>query len=121
LGRLVEQLGSDTFADREKAAQALQEIGPPALPALRNALANRDAETRRRAGDLIRAIEKQAEAARLLAPTRVRLVFKDVPLPQAVAAVSQQTGLNVAFGTVNGFSQRRLNFDTGEGTYWEVF
>jgi hypothetical protein len=42
--RLIRQLGSDEFARREAASQALLGIGEPALPALYEAAHSRDAE-----------------------------------------------------------------------------
>src|SRR3954453_24249902 len=54
--RLVTQLGSDQFAEREAASRRLEAIGEPALPALRKATANQDPEVRRRAGQVIPAI-----------------------------------------------------------------
>lgn len=53
---LIKQLGDDEFAVREAASQELETLGEPALPALRKAKASDDAEVRRRAEQLIRAI-----------------------------------------------------------------
>jgi hypothetical protein len=47
--RLVRQLGSDRFEEREAASKALAAIGLPAFGALRDALGDEDAEIRRRA------------------------------------------------------------------------
>ena len=49
VAKLVAQLGSDRFEDREAACEALDALGPIALKALHSALANGDLETRRRA------------------------------------------------------------------------
>src|SRR5947209_4425555 len=54
--RLVTQLGSDEFAEREAASRRLEAIGAPALPALHQAAASQDPEVRRRAGQVIPAI-----------------------------------------------------------------
>ena len=44
--RLIRQLGSDSFAEREAASKALQDIGQPALGPLRKALSgNGDKES----------------------------------------------------------------------------
>jgi RNA polymerase sigma factor (sigma-70 family) len=54
---LVKQLGAPEFADREAATEALLEIGEPALAALRAAARDENPEVRRRAADLVKAIE----------------------------------------------------------------
>jgi hypothetical protein len=57
--RLVRQLGSDSFAEREAASEALERLGAGALAPLRQArAANHDAEARRRAARLIDVIEE---------------------------------------------------------------
>ena len=55
--RLVALLGSEEFAEREAATEALAEAGAEALPALRRALTSDDVEVRRRAADLVRVID----------------------------------------------------------------
>jgi WD40 repeat protein len=59
IARLVKQLGSDEFEKREAATRRLNEIGEPALDALRRAAAGADLEVNRRARDVIAAIEKR--------------------------------------------------------------
>ena len=56
--KLIDQLGSDNFGAREQASKQLDEIGVPALEALRQAAQSRDAETRRRAEELVQKIER---------------------------------------------------------------
>src|SRR5215207_1069359 len=60
--RLVNKLGSDDFNRREEATKRLKAIGEPALDALRRAEAGADAEARRRARDLVAAIESELYA-----------------------------------------------------------
>jgi hypothetical protein len=57
LDRLIEQLGSSKFRQRERASQALQTIGARAVPALRKAAEAADAEVRRRAQLLLAALD----------------------------------------------------------------
>lgn len=65
---LVEQLGSESFADRELAEQSLRQIGIPALALLLAARDdNPDAEVRRRAERLVPAIEAADHESRLQA------------------------------------------------------
>src|SRR5262245_24348539 len=51
--RLVQQLGSDHFNERETASQRLEAIGAPALQALQKAATNDDPEVRYRAKTLL--------------------------------------------------------------------
>src|SRR4051794_39018486 len=57
--RLIRQLGSDRYAQRESATQALDRLGGPALPALRKAAGSPDPEVRRRARRLVAAIARR--------------------------------------------------------------
>ena len=58
LKKLIHDLGADEFSVREKATQALSEIGRPALPALREALQqSTDAEVRQRARRVMDSIQ----------------------------------------------------------------
>jgi hypothetical protein len=60
--RLVKRLGSDSFEEREAASKALERVGEPALPALRQAIGSEDAEVRRRARDVLKATYARVEA-----------------------------------------------------------
>src|SRR5579885_1502601 len=60
--KLIEQMGSGTFAERESATRELDAIGVPALEALRKAVMSEDAEIKRRAQELLGKIEKRAES-----------------------------------------------------------
>src|SRR5262245_5993623 len=54
IDKLIQQLGSPKFSEREAASKALEAIGEPALDALREAAAkNKDIEIRRRAQRLV--------------------------------------------------------------------
>jgi hypothetical protein len=66
---LVTQLGSEQFAERERAAGRLEDIGFPALKFLRRAARSGDLETRRRAMRLIASITGRASQA--LATARI--------------------------------------------------
>ena len=66
IDHLVRQLGSATFAEREAAAKALEAIGTPALEALRKAASTSDdAEVRRRAGQLVKAVLRRSRPSSL--------------------------------------------------------
>jgi hypothetical protein len=58
VARLIRQLGSDSFAEREAASRRLAAVGEPALGPLREAGARSDdAEVRRRANRLVKRIQ----------------------------------------------------------------
>jgi WD40 repeat protein len=65
IDRLVRQLGSDNFAQREQATRRLREVGVPALDALRKAAGSDDYEVRRRARELLAALEQQLYGEKL--------------------------------------------------------
>ncbi len=118
---LVGQLGSPRFAERERATRELEALGPAALDALRRAAREGSLEVRRRAAALVRKIERRAETARFLAPTKLRLAFKDVPLYDAITETMLKTGLTIRLnGDAAALAQRRLTLDTGELPFWEA-
>jgi uncharacterized protein (TIGR03067 family) len=65
IDRLIKQLGSPSFPEREEASRRLEALGDKALPALQKAArAAKDAEVRRRAGNIVevalsRAVDSQ--------------------------------------------------------------
>src|SRR5262249_54503216 len=66
IDRLISQLGSDKFREREAAMKALDAVGEPALDALTRAAATSPSpEMRRRAKQLIEAIEQRRELGSL--------------------------------------------------------
>jgi HEAT repeat protein len=76
LDRLVEQLGSDEFKQREEASAKLVKLGLVALPALRRAKVSDDAEVRRRATDGVDQVLKQYRPGLPLAAVRKLLQFQ---------------------------------------------
>jgi hypothetical protein len=121
LRRLVDQLGSPSFNEREEASAALNAAGEPALTVLRDAAASDDAEIRRRAADLVRRIELRLETDHLMAPTKVKLSFKDKSVREAVAELSRQSRCPVALSDPAGkFKDRKLSLDDEEMTFWEA-
>ena len=88
---IVARLGAARFADREAAERALEALGRRALPALKDALDDKDAEVRTRAAALVGRIE----GALLTQASPVSFDFADVPLPDVVKAIGEQTGATV--------------------------
>ena len=69
---LIQQLGSEDYAAREKATEELRAIGKAAEEALRKAAESPDAEVQARARSLLREIEKPKEAEKPRDPVAPR-------------------------------------------------
>jgi hypothetical protein len=121
IDKLVEQLGSDTFADRETAAKALDAIGEPALEALRAAAKSSEPEVRKRAAHLAASIETRTENTNHLKPKMVHIVCKDAPVSEAIAQLNKQTGYNVIVNDpANKLKDTKITLDTGKVTFWKA-
>ncbi|MEO6808892.1 MAG: hypothetical protein ABI353_07245 [Isosphaeraceae bacterium] len=82
---LVKKLGADRYAEREHAADAIEALGPDALPALRLARAAHDAEVRSRVEVLLDKIEQ----AMLTRPTLVTIRPNGQPLARIVEEIAE--------------------------------
>lgn len=119
---LIQKLGSSNFAVRDKATMAIEAVGAPALPALRESLKSAaDLETRRRIEQLIRTIEDRQMAERLLKPTQVRLNVKNANAPDAVAEFAKKTGCPIHLSKEASASARLVTLDTGETIFWDAY
>ncbi len=88
---LIERLGASRYSEREDATKALEAAGRVALPALRESRKSADPEVRERVSLLIDKIE----ADWLVHPTMIRLDYRDRPLSEVVASLSDQTGISL--------------------------
>jgi hypothetical protein len=121
IGKLVDQLGSDSFADREQARRDLEAIGVPALKGLRRAETKGDLETARRVAELIRTIEEKKLTTELLTPKKVHLKLKDVPVLQAVEMLAKLSGYAVRVdGDRTLLTGKTVTLDTGLVPFWEA-
>jgi hypothetical protein len=121
IGKLVDQLGSDSFAEREQARRDLEAIGVPALKGLRRAETKGDLETARRVAELIRTIEEKKLTTELLTPKKVHLRLKDVPVLQAVEMLAKLSGYAVRVdGDRTLLTGKTVTLDTGLVTFWEA-
>jgi hypothetical protein len=119
---LIAQLGSKSFVERERATRTLDLVGPAALERLRKVADSTSAEVRRRAGDLVRRIERRVLAARILTPARIRLSYQEVPVPDAVTDLMKRTGFPMRLeGDLTRLASRRLTLHTEEMPFWEAF
>lgn len=122
IDKLIDQLGSGSFVEREKASKQLADIGLPALEALRKAAKSEDAEVRKRAEEILPRIERQADSVRILAPKRVHLTYKDTPLGEAVDDFQKKSGYGIQLhDPEEKLKQRRITLETGETSFWRAF
>src|SRR5262245_49238147 len=118
IARLITDLGSNQFAERDQATRVLDKLGAPALAALQEACRSQDLEVRRRAEELVRTITRRLETARLLEPKRVQLVFKDTPVSEAVEILARTTGFTIQYeGDKRPIQDRKITLDTGNTTF----
>ena len=121
VAKLLAQLGSERYQDREEAFKELDALGPTALEALRTAVTSRDEETRRRAVELVLLIEKRRECAQLTQPKMVHLAFTDTPVTQAVQDLARKTGFQIQIeGDQTKLANRKITLDTGEVPFWQA-
>ena len=120
--RLIQQLGSPVFAEREEAMKALDALGAAALDALKKAAKHPDAETRRRAEDLVGRIERRLESARVLAPSKHIIRYQDIPLLDAVNDIAKKGGLSITVhGDLAKLKNKTLTLDRAETEFWPAF
>lgn len=119
ISKLIEQLGADSFADREAASKALDKIGTPALEAVQKATKSADAEVRKRAAELAGRIGRRAASEATLAPKMVRLEFKDTPVKEAVKALAEKSGYDIVLSDPEDkLKDKKVTLDTGKVTFW---
>jgi hypothetical protein len=118
IAQLIRQLGSDKYADRDKATRELDNLGPAALPQLRQAQKDGDAETRKRAKLLVSRIQDRLLAQELLTAKKVHLKVKDAAAADVVAELSRQSGYPIQI--VGSAPTGKVTLDTGETTFWDA-
>lgn len=111
---LIEQLGDTDFRRRDAATEQLQAAGQAALPALRKALNHADPEIRKRAAELIPAMETAA----LLAPRRVTLKAENKTLREVLDEITRQTGFKIDHWSNN--PGQAFKFDFAGTPFWEA-
>jgi hypothetical protein len=101
----LQRLADDALDVREAAASELGELGPDAVPLLRERLDALDAERKGRVQESIRRIEERQRLARVLPPLRrATLEAAEKPLRDVLEEISKQTGIpiDLSGGTFDG-------------------
>ena len=61
------------------------------------------------------------ETANLFAPKRLRLVYKNTPVADAVADFRRKSGYDIVLSDPDGkLKNRTVTLDTGEVTFWQA-
>jgi hypothetical protein len=121
LDDLVARLGSAKFKDRDAASVALEKHGAAALKALQAGARSADPEVRERASLLLRRIEAREEIARAIGGKKVRLVYDNTPVFDALLDFSAKAGVTIDVeGDRLEVRKRTITLNTGEATFWEA-
>ena len=106
----VKQLADKDAKTRTEAAQALEEVGPPALKVLDEAAKHPDAAVRRQ----VKQVQDRIAVAEAVAPRRLSLKFKDVPVAEAVKALARKAGVRLTYTPPAGAAEN-CHPGTGRG------
>ena len=118
---LIERLGSEHYADREAASAALEKLGAAALPALQAAARSENPEVRERASVLAVRLKRTVDSTSRLAPKRLKLDYKDIPLGTAINDLRARTGLPIVLdGTRVANPLRKISCETPDLPIWET-
>jgi hypothetical protein len=94
IDKLITDLADESAAVRESAQLALIASGPTAIPRLRQALTNQDAEVQKRASSALGDLEREQKLAAVM-PSRppVTLTLENASFAQALQEVGRRTGI----------------------------
>lgn len=117
----ISQLGSESFADREAAARALEATGPAAVPALEAATRSASPEVSRRATEILARLRRSTDSTTRIAPKAVRLSYKNAPLGTAVNDLKARTGLPIVLDlTQVADPTRSVTCEAADLPVWEA-
>ncbi|HUR53543.1 MAG TPA: hypothetical protein VMZ71_05410 [Gemmataceae bacterium] len=120
--KLVEQLGSEDYAEREAASKQLDELGAAAFDAIRAGCQSNDPEVASRARELASRIGRRIENEKFLAPSVVELAADETPLDTVLADLSKQTGYAVVVGGLKAdeLAAKKVTLKTGKVAFWDA-
>jgi hypothetical protein len=117
--RLVEQLGHRNWRVRERAERRLLVIARHALPRVRDAQGSRNSAIRRRAIELVPALE----TAILLAPRRVTFSVRNQPLQKVLEELKKASGYQIFHQSLMGpvgQGETKYTYDFVDVPFWDV-
>jgi hypothetical protein len=116
IDRLVGELRSPNYRNREAAGKALLSIGDRVLPQLKSLLkTERDQEAHRRLEMIVSSIENQ----RLITARKITFQAKDKTANEIVAEIEKQSGYALSYNGNNNPNQK-FNFDWKDVPFWEA-
>lgn len=117
VARLVTNLGSTSFAERDAAYSKLEKLGPACRPQLEAALKSPDAEVRLQAERLLRRLR----VAELWQPSLCDYQGHDHSVAEILAALEKATGNRMRAGDSFGkFNNGRLDLYARQKPFWEL-
>jgi hypothetical protein len=119
--RFVEQLGSDSYPEREAATAALEKLGPIARSALEQAVQHANPEVGKRAVKLLAILQHKADAANRLTVKSVKLSYRGTSLGTAVNDLKARTGIPLWLDPTRVADPlRKVTCETGDLPPWEA-
>lgn len=117
VARLIRDLGSPAFEDRQRANEELAGLGAASREQLKVAANSEDAEVRARARDLLRRLDVE----RLWAASPVAIKTTDTPLQEILRTIADSTGNHLTTGSrYEVFNDKRLALDYESAGYWQL-
>lgn len=124
VARLVKQLADADYKKRDIASAALEKLGTPVLPLLRDAARKTDdTEVRRRLEEIVPRLEQAAA----LQPTLITISCRDLPVRKAVSELSRAGGykLELTQGAARATGgddpeKRLISLELRNVTFWEA-
>ncbi len=117
IARLIRELGSDNYEERQRASVALARLGSQTRKQLDDAAKSADPEVRLRAADLI----KQIKVRDLWSPSVVTFQCQAEPASTVVARLAALSGNRLLVGDQYGtFQDTPITLDYPDGPFWEV-
>lgn len=117
VARLIERLGSNSYANRIAASDELALIAPAARDQLTAATRGDDPEVRLRAKQLLRKLTEDE----LWLASRLDCRFRQTAAAQCLAAISAQSGNRLLIGDEYGaFKDRPVDLDFAAAPFWQI-
>jgi hypothetical protein len=113
--KLIEQLGSRSYREREAASRALESRGDSTLEPMRKAATTtKNPETRWRLQALITRLER----SQILSPKRVTLNVNNQPIGDAINEIAKQTGYAIQYQGNN--RNHPVSYEFRNRPFWDV-